>query len=340
MPAPLAKGWDNLGFRSVVIDIVTGIIIGVSVLVAAGIAVYESPQFRRWLNQSRRKVAVALYNLGDEIHPREVHSEDISMTEESGEVAEERRRKAREEIEQRRQLNQSRRRRSTRSSSAATSFDALVDKDGRLRTEDGEDDTRGIFENDHAAAQSTALDTSNLSSLHKRGGSPEPEALTNARLQAQHEMVEAMERDRLHIALPSETSSHHPSESLIDLTPTSEFPETTREITSDRGQMENSEYFSVANLSNSTHNSEIGQSEYFYAHPNWSHSSTESSNPFVEHDVSTTSSIPGSLEHVHDGLSSDGTLSEWGQPTDGVMTPASWSEVGSVVSSDDEHHRQ
>ncbi|GAM42959.1 hypothetical protein TCE0_044f17388 [Talaromyces pinophilus] len=328
MPAPLAKG----------------IIIGVSVLVAAGIAVYESPQFRRWVNQSRRKVAVALYNLGDEIHPQDVHSEDISMTEETGAAAEERRRQAREEIERRRELNQARRRRSTRSSSAAVSFDALVDKDGRLKAEDGEDDTRGIVINDdHATAQSTALDTSNSTSLHKRGGSPEPEALTNARLQAQHEMLEAMERDRLHLALPSETSSHHPSESLIDLTPTSEFPESNHETTSNRGQMENSEYFSVANLSNSTHTSESGQSEYFYDHPNKSSSSTSSSipaNPFVEHDVSTTSSIPGSLEHVHDELSSDGTLSEWGQPTDGILTPASWSEVGSVISSDDEHHHQ
>lgn len=265
------------------------------------------------------------------------------MTEEAGAAAQERRRRAREEIERRRELNQARRR-STRSSSAAVSFDALVDKDGRLKSEDGEDDTRGIIVNDdHAIAQSTALDTSNSTSLHKRGGSPEPEALTNARLQAQHEMLEAMERDRLHLALPSETSSHHPSESLIDLTPTSEFPESNHETSSNRGQMENSDYFSVANLSNSTHTSEIGQSEYFYSHPNQSSSSTNSSipaNPFVEHDISTTSSIPGSLEHVHDELSSDGTLSEWGQPTDGILTPASWSEVGSVISSDDEHHHQ
>ncbi|EEA25730.1 hypothetical protein TMatcc_006038 [Talaromyces marneffei ATCC 18224] len=329
MPAPLAKG----------------IIIGVSVLVAAGIAIYESPQFRQWVNQSRRKVAIALYNLGDEIHPREARSEDISMVEETGEAAKERRRKAREEIEQRREFNQARRHRSTRSSSAAVSFDALVDEDGRLKSEDGEeDDTRGIIENgDHATAQSTALDTSNLTSLHKRGGSPGPEPLTNARLQAQHEMLEAMERDRLHLALPSETSSQHPSESIIDLTPTSEFPDTNHETTSNRGQIENSEYFSVANLSSSTHSSEIGQSEHFYTHPNQFSSSSNSSfpaNPFVEHDVSTTSSIPGSLEHVHDELSSDGTLSEWGQPTDGILTPASWSEVGSVISSDDEHYHQ
>ncbi|KAF2732716.1 hypothetical protein EJ04DRAFT_303888 [Polyplosphaeria fusca] len=54
MPAPLAKG----------------LIIAASVLVAAGIAIYESPQVRQWVDQSRRKIAVALHSLGDEIQPR------------------------------------------------------------------------------------------------------------------------------------------------------------------------------------------------------------------------------------------------------------------------------
>ncbi|KAF2027088.1 hypothetical protein EK21DRAFT_115206 [Setomelanomma holmii] len=54
MPAPLAKG----------------IIIAASIVVAAGIAIYESPQVRAWVDQSRRKIAVALHNLGDDIQPR------------------------------------------------------------------------------------------------------------------------------------------------------------------------------------------------------------------------------------------------------------------------------
>lgn len=54
MPAPLAKG----------------LIIAASVIVAAGIAIYESPQVRQWVDQSRRKIAVALHSLGDEIQPR------------------------------------------------------------------------------------------------------------------------------------------------------------------------------------------------------------------------------------------------------------------------------
>ncbi|KAF1912901.1 hypothetical protein BDU57DRAFT_521502 [Ampelomyces quisqualis] len=54
MPAPLAKG----------------IIIAASIVVAAGIAIYESPQVRAWVDQSRRKIAVALHNLGDDVQPR------------------------------------------------------------------------------------------------------------------------------------------------------------------------------------------------------------------------------------------------------------------------------
>lgn len=48
----------------------SGLIIAASVIVAAGIAIYESPQVRQWADQTRRKIAVALHNLGDDIQPR------------------------------------------------------------------------------------------------------------------------------------------------------------------------------------------------------------------------------------------------------------------------------
>lgn len=311
-----------------------GIIITVSVLVAAGIALYESPQFRRWVNNSRRKVAFALYNLGDEIHPRDVPPEDISMTEEVGEAAEERRRKVREEIMQRRALLEARRRR--QSSGAMVSFDSLVDKDGRLRSDLGDLEP---------TAQSTALDTGDSKAVLRHSGQPGPNALTEGRLQAQQELLETTSRDRLHLTLPSETSSHHPSESLVDLTPTSEVPDTDgvasfHSVRSPHEPLAQSEYFSTV----SSNRSEADPSEYYYAYPN--QSAQAPSNPFdhpQDHDISTASSVPGSLSHIGRELadaSSDGTLSEWGHPTEGIATPASWSEVGSVVSSDDAHHHQ
>lgn len=319
-----------------------GIIITVSVLVAAGIAVYESPQFRRWVDQSRRKLAGALYNLGDEIHPTDAVLQDISMTEEVGDAAAERRRKAREEIMQRKALMEARRRKP--SSSTTVSFDSLVDKEGRLRA--------GSIDNLAASvAQSTALDSSDLKPTQRHVAPPESEALTEGRLQAQHELLEAMDRDRLHLELPS-VSSHHPSESLVDLTPTSEFPDTDlgtsgQSVRSPREPLLQSAYFSIPPQGSSNH-SEADASEYYYAHPNQppaaQHGSQILSNPFEqsqERNVSSAPSVAGSLGHVSRELndaSSDGTLSEWGHATDGIATPASWSEIGSVVSSDDGHH--
>lgn len=45
-------------------------IVGVSIAVAAAIAVYESPQARQFAEDVRRKIAIALHSLGDEINPR------------------------------------------------------------------------------------------------------------------------------------------------------------------------------------------------------------------------------------------------------------------------------
>jgi hypothetical protein len=157
--------------------------------------------------------------------------------------------------------------------------------------------------------------------------------------------MEAMEQDRLRLAMPlSEVSSHHPSESLVDLTPTSEFPDTDLGAStgSARGQMGQTEYFSIASISEAQNQTETQPSEYYYAHPSGpgvqSPELLHSEDPFQDGNVSIASSVPGSLSHVHDHVSSDGTLSDWDHATDGVATPASWSEVGSVVSSDDGHH--
>ncbi|KAI9819775.1 MAG: hypothetical protein M1826_001084 [Phylliscum demangeonii] len=50
MPAPLAKG----------------LVLAATVLVAAGLAIYENPDVQEWLERTRRKIASALYNVGDD----------------------------------------------------------------------------------------------------------------------------------------------------------------------------------------------------------------------------------------------------------------------------------
>jgi len=128
MSAPLAKG----------------IIIAASIVVAAGIAVYENDQIRQWIEEYRRRIAIALYDLGDNIGPESSNT----SPEERAEINRQRRldivrrnraaliRRAREEgiavdldelsalgqpeMEQRRPSN--------------TSFDDLVTDDGKLRS--------------------------------------------------------------------------------------------------------------------------------------------------------------------------------------------------------------
>ena len=76
----------------------TGLIIAASVLVAAGLAIYESPQVRQWVDQSRRKIAVALHSLGDGVQPHRSSSESSDDGQDRREREEEARRRRREEI--------------------------------------------------------------------------------------------------------------------------------------------------------------------------------------------------------------------------------------------------
>ncbi|KAL6719867.1 hypothetical protein ACLMJK_001788 [Lecanora helva] len=131
MPAPLAKG----------------LIITISLLCAAGLAAYENPQVRQWIDESRRKVAVALHSLGDELAPdsesRRGSTEefredfkDASTREDEDPGAVERRRKARQEILERGRMMEERRKSKQAATCKAKSFDDLVDKDGALKIEE------------------------------------------------------------------------------------------------------------------------------------------------------------------------------------------------------------
>ncbi|KAF2231075.1 hypothetical protein EV356DRAFT_519177 [Viridothelium virens] len=134
MPAPIAA---------------KGIIIAATVLVAAGVAIYETnPQLRAWLEESRRKIALALQNLGPD-------SQNASRRNQENEEDRERRQWFEEglEAEMRRQgwngevfqrpgmegvnmeLRRRRARGPTSSRSASQSFDNLLSEDGSLRRE-------------------------------------------------------------------------------------------------------------------------------------------------------------------------------------------------------------
>lgn len=149
----------------------TGAIILASVVVAVGIAVYESPEVRRWIEQYRRKIAIALHSLGDDIQPRRPSesSEDFAARRElrRQEIIRQQRnelvRRAREEgvavdLDELSRigldldnLEMEERGGRSRTNISQRSFDELVDKDGRIR--DGEDGVKasGILLDDSEA---------------------------------------------------------------------------------------------------------------------------------------------------------------------------------------------
>ncbi|KAF7173372.1 hypothetical protein CNMCM5623_005612 [Aspergillus felis] len=315
-------------------------------LVAAGIAVYESPQFREWLNNSRRKIALALHNLGDEIQPRDSTSslrEDISMMEEAGPAAEERRRIAREEIQKRAAALEERRGR--RQGGLFGSFDALVDGNGNLLRSDSQDATASTL------ANSTAVDLPSSQLVHRGVKEPDVSASVGEITPA----ATVTDNDKLHLEIPSTGSR---SASLVNLTPTSDdtdidfFASTSDKSEEAERSMLSSTTDDKERSPSSSHTEEESQPTYDHPESSLIDTNRELRSPFSDlselnttgfeqPERSPTPSTADSFSHVYesaDDTTSDGTLSDLGRPMDGVATPASWSEVGSVVSNEELGH--
>lgn len=329
---------------------------------------YESEQFQQWIDTSRRKIAVALQSYGEGQRSRD----DISMTEELGQEAEQRRRKAREEIVQRGSILQSKSQRERRATtSPSASFDELVDRDGRLKKPEEQE---RVEEELSSSTRATGIDIQASGLVHRRVGGdgdvhvqasdPQPDLLADLESE-QHrgDTLEATPRNQLRLDIPSAPASSHPSESLVDLTPTSEFPDT--EFDEDAHHYNNikdhddaervpqdllsqSGYMS-ATLSRSVSSShtEDGEPDFYYAHPSRDHQARNGSNedrppsPQARMDVSTAPPVASSAEHVErepltpTSDDTDDMLSDADEYVRDVHTPISWSEVGSVVSSND-----
>ncbi|KAK4947605.1 hypothetical protein LTR10_013551 [Elasticomyces elasticus] len=288
---------------------------------------------------------MSLHSLGDEIDPPRFtrqKSNDASMHEEKGTDAEERRRQAIAEIMERGRVMEERRKRRKSSDNEKTrspSFDNLVDDDGALRSSAGAEPS--------TAAKASGVDRSN-ENIKQRGVHSEAEDLhepvdddlpLHHLSSCQDENVwesryEQEMREAWNIPLSDkriELPSTHASESLIDLTPTTEnAPDPEISIPSAEylhRQLEPSEYFSAA-ASNSTHTLSDGSSIHLLpprtAIPVSSHSPNS---------ASIAPSVDGSISSIHASEAddnSDDVLSEIG---DGICTPASvWTDVGSAVS--------
>ncbi|KAL2865340.1 uncharacterized protein BJX67DRAFT_382833 [Aspergillus lucknowensis] len=313
MPTPVAKG----------------IIIGVAALVAAGIAVYESPQFRRWMNSSRRKLATVLHDLGDGVDPGEATSpfqHDISMMEEVGPAAEERRRIAREELERRRIILEKRQKK--RSNSSLGTFDTLVDADGRLLDTQDQGSSLG---------NSTGVDLGTGQTVQR---SKHTDSLP---VESTYEAEPVSERGQLQIS-PPEPRSRASSVCYASFTPVSEESDGMSEL------MVSQESVDEKRLSSASSSHTAGSlPEVIYAHPDSVPNGTaeDARSPFsdleglrIPHDRPETPPTPSTAEnfsHIAVDASSDGTLSEFDGSLGRAHTPASWSEVGSEVSSEEYH---
>lgn len=338
-----------------------GVIIAASVLVAAGIAAYENPQFREWLERSSEKVAVAFRSLGEDIHGKaRSRRQDSSMHEDVDEKAEERRRKAREDIlEKGRALqDQGKRRRQSSGSTRTPSFDSLVDEEGRLRAEPR------IHEDTIAA--SSALEVQEVDNVRSRNLQPQMHQSVDAPMllrQFEHNqpstpMVQALEpwesqyeqemRNAWNIELPAQSaqaSCSHASESLIDLTPTTEdFPDPGFSVPSAedlQNHLGRTEYFST--VASQTSHTSADERNPFHDSPDHQPLTPLmpiEPRPLPQEDMrsvtsSSRASLAGSTAHINhsEAEMTDDDLSDFG---DGVRTPASaWTEVASSVSGDD-----
>ena len=332
-------------------------IITVSILLAAGIAVYENPQIREWIDRSRQKIAMALHSLGDDVDPRSSppRLDDPSMREDASEVAEARRRQARAEIMERGRIMEERRKRkqgSRAGSDFSHTFDSVVDTDGMLKMDKTAQAASTAVEpvvasegrtNRYIEPKGRDLRGSVDSAISLRQLSPQPAtSATNAdpfTSRYEEEMRNAWNLP--HLETGNTALSSHASESLIDFTPTSEFPPDPELSIPDNGQshnsVKNSQYFS-AGASTASHTLSIDEAEFYYAHPSnpdrpLTSLPEQGDTSQIAVSVSSAPSIAGSMDHVHasdvDG-SEDGVISELG---DGTHTPGSaWTDIGSVIS--------
>ena len=318
-----------------------GAIIVVSILVAASIAAYENDNVRAFLERTRQKIVTSLSDITDDFRPKRAIAmrtmqKDASMMEDKGDAAQAKRDELKAQLAERARILEAkaRRKRQSTSGSISPSFDSLVDHDGKLRSEPESPRTPTA----DASAVEMVESGSGLRSRHLT--SPQPLPVTQQNMAN----LEREMRSTFLIPMPARSAvvtSSHASESLLDLTPTTEdFPDPDYSVPSAdalESRTRRSDYFSAAASSHTV--SDAGP-QYYYAHPSRPNEPVEprsqTLNPApVDLSLSSAPSLAGSTSIINPSegeVSDDDLLSE----PDGVRTPASaWTELGSSVSGDD-----
>ena len=354
----------------------TGIIIAASIVVAAGIAIYESPQVRAWVDQSRRKIAVALHSLGDDIQPRRP-SESFDDFEHRKRRREELIRRNRNELIRRAREEgvavdldeltkignenvESAERRSR--ADRTKSFDTMVGSDGMLKnntkatgndTSDNGVRKRGAagFAAGAAAAATMANPFSDENVLFDVGDdeAPSPREFTYVEPGTRRESSATLEA----VTPPATTD-------LIDLTPEAT-PESAQPQPDSYDETDQAAQSFYSFTSDASHTQDALAQTHFFDNEEADHMSAGTLTPRSErsHSIVTGASVAGSnaddigilsmqndtdydarSEVFSEGGFTDAGFSEAGfselgnDDRTGVMTPNSWTDVGSDDESD------
>lgn len=314
---------------------------------------------------------MALHSLGDDIYPgsRSPPRRDVSMHEDMSELAEARRRQARHDIMERGRVMEERRKR-RRMTRESTETIAGSDSRGLDLGHAENDGVVGI-----ASGSTTAVQASTGKGEIKRRPPKSDQGSIDALVDSFEAEYEKEMRESWNLQLPGPSAaarSSHTSESVLDLTPTSELipdPDFSVPASSPRNLPEpigRSEYFSAAGENGSASNISSptlshsdpeplrfsnAESQYYYAHPDRPTRPIEplrtlSPRPYVLSPApaqpggwtvpSSTPSVADSVDliHAHD-LATDGEGDDGFSDVmdDGIRTPASaWTEVGSEIS--------
>ncbi|KAF2762328.1 hypothetical protein EJ05DRAFT_205829 [Pseudovirgaria hyperparasitica] len=335
MPAPLAKG----------------IILASGIIIAAGIAIYESPEFRRWLEQNRRKIAVAWNGQGDS-SARSQHSS-------SGTTEEEERRRLQEMLIRRRRSAIIRKardegvavdldelasvgqdegwhtNRTVKRADSGKSFDDIVGADGMLKSE------RRARNKADKAATTARETTEDHSGLKARG-----RAEAGLKCGTHFANPFADELDGLHDESLIGTADDHTQEALQS---PSTLAADTPKMIPDQSLAHDAGATAIHSQDASVYSTE--ESYHSFVSPPHSRAASMSSGILTptSDGFATGASVVGthaddiavmspSLHSLHND---DDAMSEFSEVGHGRDTPSSWTDVGSEAGSEwDLEHRQ
>ncbi|KAI1136975.1 hypothetical protein F5Y05DRAFT_389709 [Hypoxylon sp. FL0543] len=360
--------------------VVSAGVIALSVAVAAAVAVYESPELQRMANDLRRRIAIALRTLGDNISPQE--RENLFNRPEDAEgffrsrgvnfdgqpdvdADDETRRRQREEIlywnAVREEQREKERRDSEKSghSRSASSFDDFLREDGNAekgtyvfqtgaepRNNEGlrrrGDGARGLtqsvytnpFTDEHGIDEHVAFENSLMDLENDELESDIYSASTELGVKTDTPQSATLSPE------PAATAPLVQVEDNTPTTPTASAEPSERELGPDEymtaGQDSQDAYSSIQAWAHDA------STASFYSPLPVSPAAPLSEPEIISEGMLTptdSASLAGSGEDI--GATSPRAWSDEGRPYDvmsddeGMMTPASWTEVGSVVSESD-----